>query len=76
MNQLASLLVDAMRTLLQLMMAGRDEVVISQRARGRPRLNIEEEQIQFLVESNFQIVHIAATFGCSSSTIQSRQREH
>ena len=75
-NQLASLLVDAMRALLQVMTADRDEVVISQRARGRPRLNIEEEQIQFLVESNFRIVDIAAMFGCSSSTIQRRQREY
>ena len=76
MNQLASLLVDAMRALLQAMTADRDEVVISQRACGRPRLNIEEEQIQFLVESNFRIVDIAAMFGCSSSTVQRRQREY
>ena len=72
-NQLACLLIDAMRALLQVMTADRDEVVISQRARGRPRLNIEEEQIQFLVESNFWIVDIAVMFGCSSSTIQRRQ---
>lgn len=52
----------------------RDEMAVTSR-RGRPRIDIQEQQLRFLVEANFRIEDIAAIFGCSRSTIQRRQRE-
>ena len=44
--------------------------------RGRPRIRIEEEQLRFLVESNFRTVDIASLFGCSRRTIERQIREY
>lgn len=43
--------------------------------RGRPRLQIMEEQLVFLVESGFQVGVIASLMNCSRRTIQRRLLE-
>ena len=73
-DQSAFLLFNALRELLQLMVHTRDEMAVVSR-RGRPRIEIQEKQLRFLVEASFRIEDIAAIFGCSRSTIQRRQRE-
>ena len=40
--------------------------------RGRPRLQINQEQLIFLAESNFRVKDIATLFSCSSRTIERR----
>lgn len=42
--------------------------------RGRPALDIREEQLRFLLDNNFKVASIAAMFGCSRQTIQRRMR--
>ena len=42
--------------------------------RGRPKLNIEEQQLRFLLEANFSGVDIAKTLGVSRSTVYERFR--
>ena len=42
------------------------------RTRGRPRIKIVEEQIIFLVDTNFRIKDIASMFGCSGQTVERR----
>ena len=46
-----------------------------ERGRGRPTLDIREEQLVFLLENNFKVRDIAALFGCSTRTIQRRVRD-
>ena len=66
-------LLDIVRNLVQSMISEREHEVYQ---RGRPRIQIEEEQLRFLVESNFRIVDIASLFGCSRRTIERRMREY
>ena len=44
-------------------------------ARGRPKLNITNEQLQFLLKRGFSVPDIAQTLGVSLSTIERRLRE-
>ncbi|XP_019858490.1 PREDICTED: uncharacterized protein LOC109586726 [Amphimedon queenslandica] len=39
---------------------------------GRPRVKIDEVQLEFLIESSFRVSDIAAMFGCSKRTIERR----
>ena len=48
----------------------------SWRCRGRPQVDIEEEQLRFLLEHHFKIKDMVAMFGCSSRTIQRRMSEY
>ena len=43
--------------------------------RGRPRVGICEQQLEFLVENNFLTKYIALIFGCSPRTIERRKAE-
>ena len=43
--------------------------------RGRPRVGICEQQLEFLVENNFRTKDIALIFGCSPRTIERRKAE-
>ena len=44
-------------------------------SRGRPRVQVDEQQLQFLLDNNFRIKDIAVIFGCSTRTIERRKRE-
>ena len=60
-DQTAFSLLTAMRTLFEMMMISRDEDSVLSR-RGRPCIGIEEEQLRFLIESNFRLDDVAAVF--------------
>ena len=45
------------------------------RRRGRPRIEIEREQLEFLVEAGFQVKDIPAIVCCSRRTIERRMQE-
>ena len=52
------------------------EAGYSRRSRkGRPRIDVEEEQLVFLIDANFRLADIASMFGCSRRTIERRLRE-
>ena len=42
---------------------------------GRPRVSIEEEQLEFLIEARFRVKDIALMFCCSRRTIERRLYE-
>ena len=65
---------DFIETLRQLMCILRDAST-NRRYIGRSRLNIREDQLQFLVEDGFRINDIALIFGCSRRTIERRMRD-
>ena len=44
-------------------------------SRGRPRIDINIEQLEYLVESGFRIKDIAAIFNCSTRTVERRMSE-
>ena len=46
------------------------------RRRGRPRVNVTEEQLAYLVEQGFKIKDIALMFGCCRRTIERLMRQH
>ena len=46
------------------------------RGRGRPPLEIPEDQLRFLLENDFKIRDIAGIFACSTRTIQRRMRDY
>ena len=43
--------------------------------RGRPALDIREEQLRFLLEHSFKVKDIAGMFGCCTRTIQRKMRD-
>ena len=43
---------------------------------GRPKLNVPQEQLQFLIERRFNTTQIASPLGVSPRTIERRLREH
>ena len=43
--------------------------------RGQPRAAVDNQQFQFLVESQFRTSDIAQVFGCSTRTIERRKSE-
>ena len=43
--------------------------------RGRPRIVVNEEQLQYLIECRFRVKDIAALLGCTTRTIQRRMSE-
>ncbi len=47
----------------------------SSSSRGRPRLNVGEEQLTYLIEQGFRVEDISDIFGCSRRTIQRRMSE-
>ena len=51
---------------------GRWPTVIFIPGRGRPLINIQREQLCFLIEEGFRINDIAAIFSCSRRTIERR----
>lgn len=69
----ASALLNVMRTSVDCMIGERENQACRQ---GRPRIRVEEEQLRFLVESNFRTVDIASLFGCSRRTIERRMQEY
>lgn len=65
------------RMVVELIADYEDELrVASWRCRGRPQVDIEEQQLRFLLEHHFKIKDMAAMFGCSSRTIQRRMNEY
>lgn len=72
-NNAAAPVVLCLQQLIQHMTAVTDNKRF--RTRGRPRIKIEEEQIIFLVDTNFRIKDIASMFGCSRRTIERRLLE-
>ena len=66
--------IDALKVLLSAMSHDRDyRTVVSHR--GRPRVPIDNQQLEFLVESQFRTKDIAQIFGCSTRTIERRKRD-
>ena len=63
--------VESLRALLR-QMADSMELRLTVVHRGRPRLQIMEEQLLFLVESGFQVGVIASIMNCSRRTIERR----
>ena len=43
--------------------------------RGRPRLQIQFEQLQFLLEKNFKVAEIANLFGTGKRTVEKRMND-
>ena len=73
-NQLLAEFIDALKVLLSAMSHDRDyRTVVSHR--GRPRVPIDNQQLEFLVESQFRTKDIAQIFGCSTRTIERRKRD-
>ena len=56
-----------------------DEYVTDREARcwrlGRPRVKVDEQQLEFLVESNFRIIDIATIFDCSRRRVERRIKD-
>lgn len=52
-----------------------DATIHTSRSRGRPKVEIEEEQLQYLVGSGFHARDMAAIFRCSIRTIERRLHE-
>lgn len=71
---LATPVITSLRELLRYLITIQEENTHRIR-RGRPRIDIEEEQLAFLIEANFRVQDIAAIFGCSRRTIERRLRE-
>lgn len=71
----ASLAVQSIRSLAYQMELAQEAREFAQTRRGRPRININEDQLRFLVESNFRVKDIAAIFSCSIRTIERRLQE-
>ena len=69
---------EAIRQILICLEAAHEEEVrllVVSRRRGRPALEIRQDQLAFLVASNFRVTDIATLFGCSTRTIQKRMRD-
>ena len=66
--------VQALRELITAMTTVQEE---SQRrnVRGRPRIQIDEHQLGFLVEGGFRVKDIAGIFSCSRRTIERRMHD-
>lgn len=65
----------ALRDLVSAVMA--DQADQSRRARpGRPRVNIKEEQLVYLIENQFRIKDIALMFGCCRRTIERMMKQY
>lgn len=66
--------VQALRELITAMAAAQEE---SQRRnlRGRPRIDINEHQLCFLIETGFRVKDISAIFSCSRRTIERRMND-
>ena len=43
--------------------------------RGRPKIRIDEEQLEFLVENSFRTKDIALIFGCTPRTIERQKAD-
>ena len=72
----ASSAIDALRDLADLMETAQGENEQLQICRpGRPRIEISENQLHFLVENNFRVKDIASIFSCSTRTIERRLQD-
>ena len=67
-------LVEHLRTLTREMSSSIEQSLVVA-SRGRPRIEIGQEQLEYLVESRFRIKDIAALFNCSTRTVERRMRE-
>jgi hypothetical protein len=67
--------IESLRNLIRHMIETNEHIVFSQRGRGRPKLAIDENRLQFLAEASFRVVDIAQIFGCSTRTITRRMKE-
>ena len=63
-----------MRELLHLMIVMHEEIECAN-LQGRPRINIEKEQLCFLMESGFRVTDVAAIFACCRRTIERHLQE-
>ena len=68
-------LIDALRTLINEMSALAEQQ-LPPVGRGRPRIDIEKEQLEYLVDVGFKIRDIANIFGCCTRTVERRIREY
>ena len=67
----ASSAIDALRDLADLMETAQGENEQLQICHpGRPRIEISENQLHFLVENNFRVKDIASMFSCSTRIIE------
>ena len=67
----ASPVVQALKELITVMIAAWEESQTRNR-KGRPRIEIVEHQLSFLIERGFKVKDIAAIFSCSRRTIERR----
>ena len=67
----ASPVVQALKELITVMIAAWEESQTRNR-KGRPRIEIAEHQLSFLIERGFKVKDIAAIFSCSRRTIERR----
>ena len=64
-------------SLRQLIVAMKDESELGTlRQRGRPEINIGEEQLAYLLEQGFRTKDISTMFGCSRRTIERRMKKY
>ena len=67
--------VEDMRVLTGLMSTYADEQV-EPRGKGRPRLSIEKEKLEYLIDVGFKMRDVAIIFGCCTRTLERRMREY
>lgn len=67
-------LVENLRLLIREMSSVVEESC-ARRSRGRPRIDIREEQLVYLVENRFRTKDLATIFDCSMRTVQRRMSE-
>ena len=63
-------------TLRQLAVVMKSEGPSESLRRGRPEVNIGEEQLSYLLEQGFRTKDISAMFGCSRRTIERRMQKY
>ena len=61
---------------LSLLMNTEIEGSIRINLRGRPKLDVREDQLHYLIEQGFRIQEISHLFGCSRKTIERRMNEY
>lgn len=66
--------VEDMRALIVLMSAHAEEQA-EPVCKGRPRLSVEKDKVEYLIDIGFKIRDVAMIFGCSTRTIERRMRD-
>lgn len=64
-------LLDSLRDVIIVLESGEHQIY----SQGRPRIQIEQDQLQYFVERGFRVKDIAEMFHCSKRTIERRMNE-